>query len=175
MSMEEELMKESAEKSGEPFEKRVAGTMAVLAAGLAIVSVMGHMANTEEILNQQKASDQWSYYQAKSIRRYESEIARDLLVAANTGDAAKADFYAKNFDRYQKETDEIEKEAKGLEAESHLKGREAFRFEISEVFLEVAIVLASVAILTKRSVVWLGSIGVGLVGVVVAVTVATVK
>jgi hypothetical protein len=172
MGMEEEILKESTENAGEPFEKRVALTMAILAASLAVVSVMGHMANTEEILNQQKASDQWSYYQAKSIRRYESEIARDVLLASK---APKADEYEKNFVRYQKETDEIEKEAKGLEEDSHMKGRQSFRFEIGEVFLEVAIVLASVAILTKRQLIWLGSVGVGLVGIVTAFTVLGVR
>jgi hypothetical protein len=161
----EELTKEIEEHSKDPFEKRVAGTMAVLAAALAIVSVMGHMATTEEIVGQQKASDQWSYYQAKSIRRYESEIARDMLVASNS---PKADDYAKNFQRYSRETDEIEKQAKEFEEESHLKGRQALRFEFSEVFLEVSIVLASIAILTQISMVWWASIAGGLVGVIIA-------
>ena len=80
MSVEEELQ-EQMEKAHDPFEKHVAGSMAILAAGLAIVSVLGHLATTEEIVNQAKASDQWAYYQAKSIRRYESEIARDILAA----------------------------------------------------------------------------------------------
>jgi hypothetical protein len=172
MGLEEELVKESAEASEEPFEKRVAGTMAALAATLAIVAVMGHMASTEEILNQQKASDQWAYYQAKSIRRYESEIARDVLIAAK---APNSDVYAKNLAKYEKEGEEIQTEAKALETESHQKGREAFRFEISEVFLEVAIVLASVAILTKRSAIWLTSVALGLAGIVTAVTVLAIK
>lgn len=168
MGMEEEILKESTENAGEPFEKRVALTMAVLAASLAIVSVLGHMANTEELLNQQKASDQWAFYQAKNIRRYESEIARDVLAAAKDPKAAE---YEKNFAKYEKDTDEIEKEAKVLEEESHLNGRQTFRYELGEVFLEIAIVLASVAILSKRKDIWLGSIGVGLVGVVTALTV----
>jgi Domain of unknown function (DUF4337) len=168
MGMEEELLKEHAENSEGPFDKKVAGTMAALAALLAIVSVMGHMANTEEIVNQQRASDQWSYYQAKSIRRYESEIARDMLAAAK---APKAADYEKNFERYQKDTEEIEKQAKEFEVESHLNGRKSFRFEISEVFLEVAIVLASVAILTKRPPIWMGSMAVGLAGIATALTV----
>lgn len=165
MGVEEELTKEIEEHSKDPFDKRVAGTMAVLAAALAIVSVMGHMATTEEIVGQQKASDQWSYYQAKSIRRYESEIARDMLAVSKS---AKADDYAKNFERYSKETDEIEKKAKEFEEESHTKGRQALRFEFSEVFLEVSIVLASIAILTKLSMVWWVSMGGGVLGAIVA-------
>ena len=55
--------------------------MAIIAAVLAVVSVLGHIATTEELLNQQKASDQWAYYQAKSIRRYTSEFAGDLFAS----------------------------------------------------------------------------------------------
>src|SRR5258708_20000065 len=80
MSTAEEL-KEHAEHAQHPFDKRVAASMAIIAAALAVVSVLGHLFATEELLLQQKASDQWSYYQAKSIRRYQSEVAKDLFPA----------------------------------------------------------------------------------------------
>ena len=60
MSTAEELQEE-IEKVKEPFDKKVAATMAILAAALAVVSVLGHIMTTEELLEQQKASDQWSY------------------------------------------------------------------------------------------------------------------
>ena len=78
MSADEELQ-EHAEHAKEPFDKMVAVTMAIIAALLAIVSVLGHILSTEELLAQQKASDQWAFYQAKDIRRYDSEIAQDML------------------------------------------------------------------------------------------------
>jgi hypothetical protein len=163
----DEELKEHAEHARDPFEKRVAATMAVLAAGLAIVSVLGHLATTEELLNQQKASDQWSYYQAKSGRRYMSEIARDLFGAA---DAVKSALYAKNVEKYAKEDEEIQKEAQALEKESALKGKQAVRLEFAEVFLEVGIVFASLAILSKFTYLWWTSIGSGLIGVIAALT-----
>ena len=166
MSEVEELQEHAEEAKG-PFDKMVAATMAILAAGLAIVSVLGHLATTEEILNQQKASDQWAYYQAKSIRRYESDIARDMFAAAN---AAKSAEYDKNAERYTKEGEEIQKEATALEKESHFKGRQAVRFELAEVFLEVGIVFASLAILSKMRLVWWMSILLGVGGVAVALT-----
>ena len=69
MSVNEELSEHSHEAHN-PFDKRVAVTMAIIAALLAIVSVAAHINSTEELLAQQKASDQWAYYQAKDIRRY---------------------------------------------------------------------------------------------------------
>ena len=161
MSIEEELQ-EHVEHAKDPFDKRVSATMAVLAAALAIVTVLGHMATTEEVVLQQKASDQWAFYQAKSIRRYESDIARDLL--ASIQGATKSDEYAKNSERYQKEGEEIQKEAKAFEEESHQKGQEATRFEFGEVFLEVAIVLGALAILAKHPMFWWAAIAGGTIG-----------
>jgi hypothetical protein len=173
MSLGEEAHEqaEHAEQAREPFDKRVAATMAIIAAALAVVSVLGHIATTEELLNQQKASDQWSYYQAKSIRRYESEIARDLMAELKSGKVAD---YSANIGKYKNDGEEIQKKAQELEDESHEKGREALRLHFGEVFLEIAIVFASLAILTKRPLLWWTSIASALVGVVAALTTLTV-
>src|SRR5512141_1767411 len=125
-------------KSG--FDKRVAVTMAVIAAALAIVSVLGHIESTDELLNQQLASDQWAFYQAKSIRRYQSEVARDVL--GGLGKREVAQKYADHIDRYQKESDEIQDKAKEFQLESDHAGRKALRLHVGEVFLEIAIVFA---------------------------------
>ena len=168
MSVEEELQ-EGIEKAKDPFDKRVAATMAILAAFLAVVSVLGHIMTTEELLLQQKASDQWSYYQAKSIRRYQSEVARDLFAGMKLGQQSAQ--YEKNGEKYKKDDEEIQKEAQGLEQESHLHGRQALGFHFGEVFLEFSIVLASLAILTKRKFLWYASIASGTLGAVLAATV----
>jgi hypothetical protein len=173
MSVEEELQ-EHAEHAKEPFDRKVALTMAVIAAVMAIVSVMGHILTTDELLNQQKASDQWAFYQAKSIRRYESDIARDTMAALSAGTAA-INKYAANVERYQKEGEEIQTEAKKLEEESHLHGAQALRTHVGEVFLEIAIVLASLAILTKRRPMWFASMLSGFVGAAIAATAALIR
>lgn len=165
MSVQEELQ-EHTEHAKEPFDKRVAATMAILAAFLAVVSVLGHIMTTEELLKQQKASDQWAYYQAKSIRRYQSEVARDLFAGMKLQDQSAQ--YQKNSEKYRHDSDDIQNEAQGLERESHLRGRQALGFHFGEVFLEFSIVLASLAILTKRAWLWHSSMLSGAVGVIVA-------
>jgi len=167
MSTAEELQ-EHAEHAQGPFDKRVAASMAIIAALLAIVSVLGHLTTTEELLKQQKASDQWAYYQAKSIRRYESEIARDMF--ASMKNEKLSEQYIKNAEKYKKDDEEIQKEAKALEDESHLKGKQALRLHFGEVFLEVAIVFASLAILSKRELVWYAALVLALVGAGIAST-----
>lgn len=168
MSATEEVS-EQTEHAKEPFDRKVAASMAIIAAALAVVSVMGQLFANEELLKQAKASDQWAYYQAKSIRRYESDIARDLLKNAQGGGAAQGvEKYAANMERYQKESEEIQNEAKNLEKESELKGAMALRMHFGEIFLEVAIVFSSLAILAKRKSIWMGSIGFAIAGAVIA-------
>jgi hypothetical protein len=176
MSTNEEL-EEHAHHAKEPFDRKVAVTMAIIAAALATVSVVAHIFANEELLLQQKASDQWAYYQAKSGRRYASDVARDTLKALQTGAKESSaselsEKYAKNAERYEKEGEEIQNEARALEAESKLKGRQSFRMEIGEVFLEIGIVFASLAILTKRQLIWVASILGALIGIGLSVTAA---
>jgi len=165
MSEAEELQ-EHAEHAKNPFDKRVAATMAIIAAALAIVSVLGHIMTTEELLNQQKASDQWAYYQAKSIRRYQSEVARDLFAAMKLSDKSKE--YTDNASKYRNDDEEIQKQAEELEKESHRHGQQALGAHFGEVFLEFSIVLASLAILAKRAVLWYGAMAAGLIGACIA-------
>ena len=167
MSSAEELQEE-LEKVKEPFDKKVAATMAILAALLAVVSVLGHIMTTEELLNQQKASDQWAYYQAKSIRRYQSEVARDLFAGMKLSDKSRE--YTDNAAKYRKDDEEIQKQAEELEKESHRHGQQALGAHFGEVFLEFSIVLASLAILAKRAVLWYGAMAAGLIGACIAGT-----
>lgn len=174
MSVEEELSEE-AEHAREPFDKKVAVTMAIIAALLAIVSVLSHILSTEELLAQQKASDQWSFYQAKDIRRYDSEIALDVLKAMKAeGAEERVKHYLDNANKYENDRAGIQEQAQEYQTESELKGRQALRMEIGEVFLEVGIVFASLAILTKRSPVWWISILSALTGIGVSLTTALV-
>ncbi len=164
MSATEEL-EEHSHHAREPFDKRVAATMAIIAAVLAVVSVTGHILTTEELLTQGKAADTWAQYQAKSIRRFSAEATKDLL-AAGKAEAALVDKYAKTSARYKAESDEIQQEARALEAESRVAGRKALRLHFGEVFLEIAIVFSSLAILTKRSLLYWVAVLSGAAGVV---------
>lgn len=170
MSVTEELS-EHSEHAHDPFDKKVAASMAIIAAALAVVSVFGQLYANEELLKQAKASDQWAYYQAKSIRRYESDIARDLFKNQQGDGAAKGvEKYAANMERYQKDSEDIQKEAQNLEQESEFKGREALRMHLGEIFLEIGIVLASLAILVKRNSMWLAALVSAGAGAAIALT-----
>ena len=168
-------LQENAEHGHEnPSLAPISVTMAILAVFVAVVSLMGHRAHTEELLFQNRATDQWAYYQAKNIRRHNYEMAVDLLSMVEFKDKAQADKvrekYQKEAERYTKEQAEIEEQAKDLEKESALAQRKANRFDLGEVFLEVALVISSLALLSRKRIFWFLGIVSGLVGLGVAAT-----
>jgi hypothetical protein len=157
-----------AHESRDPFDKIVAGSMAMIAALLAIVSVLGQHFNTEKLLSQQQASDQWAYYQAKDIRRYTAALAQDILSQIK-GDQNIANKYAQDATRYKRQTDEIQDRAREFEAERDKMGRQADFYHFGEVFLEVAIVLSSLSILFKRRALFVAGIASAIIGCVISV------
>ncbi len=167
--MAEQEIEEHVHHAQEPFDKVVAGTMAIVAALLAVVSVLGQRYNTEKLLTQQKSSDQWAFYQAKNIRRYSAQVAQDTLAQMKAGPEVIGK-YVKDGQKYDKQMEDIQKDAKEFENESEKAGGQAERFHIGEVFLEVAIVLSSLAILSKRRVFFVGGGISAVIGVILAVT-----
>ena len=168
MSAHEEV-EEQIHHAADPFDKTVAGTMAIIAALLAIVSVLGQHFNTEKLLNQQKASDQWAFYQAKDIRRYVAQVAQDSFAQAKA-DPQLAGKYGQDANRYKSQTAEIQDKAREFERERDHTGSRGDRFHFGEVFLEVAIVLSSLSILTRRRPLFVGGVASALIGMVIAIT-----
>ena len=73
-------LQESAEHGREEVKLApVSLTMAILAVFIAAVTVLSHRAHTEEIILQNRVTDQWAYYQAKNMRRQNHELFLDLL------------------------------------------------------------------------------------------------
>lgn len=175
MSDELSELQENAEHAREnPSLAPISVTMAILAVCVAVVSLMGHRSHTEELLMQNRATDQWAYYQAKNIRRHNYEMSLDLLALVEFKDKGQSDKvrekYQAEAERYTKEQDEIEKQAKEYEEESAKAQRRADRFDLGEVFLEIALVISSLALLTQNRLYWLLGITGGMAGLALAVT-----
>jgi Flp pilus assembly protein TadB len=175
MSDELSELQENAEHGREnPSLAPISVTMAILAVCVAVVSLMGHRSHTEELLTQNRATDQWSYYQAKNIRRHNYEMSLDLLALIEFKDKTQAEKvrakYQGEAERYTKEQAEIEEQAKEFEAESARAQRKADRFDLGEVFLEIALVITSLALLTKNRLYWLLGLAGGVGGLAIAVS-----
>jgi uncharacterized protein DUF4337 len=169
-----ELKEHADEGAHNPSLRPVSLTMAILAVLVATVSLLGHRAHTEELLLQNKATDNWSYYQAKSIRRHSYELFLDLLSVSDPKDAKAAgdlkEKYQREIGRYDREEKQIEEEGHKLEQETAFQGKKADRFDLGEVLLEIALVVTSITLLTGRTLYWKAGILSGCLGLAVAVT-----
>ncbi len=166
---------ENAEHARENAELApISVTMAILAVCVAIVSLLGHRAHTEELMMQNRATDQWAYYQAKNIRQHNYDMGLDMLPLVDFKDKEQAgkvlEKYKTQVERYTKEQADIEEQAKDYEGESARAQRKGDRFDMGEVFLEIALVISSLALLSKKRIFWFLGIISGVAGLGVAVT-----
>jgi len=151
-----------------PLMLPVAVTLSILAVLVAVATLLGHRANTEEIILQTRATDQWALFQAKNIRLHEMQGIADLLDTLSPVDKEKAEAlrekYRKETERYEKEKEEVNEQALELEKERELVGRRTDRYEAGEVILEVALIICSLTLLTKKRIFWFSGIVLGLIG-----------
>jgi hypothetical protein len=180
MSDELEELKEHAEHAKhDPTLAPVSLTMAVLAVVVAVITLLGHRAHTEEVVLQAKSSDQWAYYQAKNIRQRQDELVSDLSAAVATKDAAAMDKLhsqaAQEAERYKQDKAEIQNEAHKLEEEVDMERRRADRYDLAEVFLEIGLVITSITLLSGRRIFWHLGVGFSAIGIVVAIIGALIR
>lgn len=179
MSEELQELKEHAEHAhDDPSLAPVSLTMAVLAVLVAVVSLLGHRAHTEEVVLQAKASDQWAYYQAKNIRQHQDDLFADLTSAVTSKDASEMaklhDKSAQEADRYKHEKEEIQDKARDLEREVATERGRADRYDLAEVFLEIGLVITSITLLSGRRLFWYLGIVFSVVGIATSITAAAV-
>jgi hypothetical protein len=187
-----ELSEEKAEAAAETrFRNRAALQIAIIAAVLAIGGLGGGNATDDMVANNIKASDAWSFYQAKNVRQTLYEVSADQVkaeLAGNLTPAARADAearlkqYRATIARYD---DEPDPKAAGDplkgEGKKQLKARaqsyeDAFdqassrdnNFDLAEVALQLALVLGSVAILSLNRWILYASATLGVLGALLA-------
>ena len=128
--------------------------MALFAACLAVVTLMGHRLHTEEVVLQTQTADGWAYYQAKNIRSqmYAADAKLAELQGAQGTKLAAA--WVEKADQEKHQADDIRHSTEELERETQSAARRATMFDAAEVFVEIAIVLCSVSLLTSASMFW---------------------
>ncbi|MBR1646616.1 MAG: DUF4337 domain-containing protein [Selenomonadaceae bacterium] len=160
------------EDKQQDFPKRTNQLIALTALILAICATFSSLyagANASKgILSQNKASDSWAYYQAKSMKETMYRIQLDALEIdppANTNVAELKAKYKSEIERYDAEEEEIKATAIGHEAD-----RDKFLalnrgFAGALTYLQIAILLTSLAGLMKQIGFWYAGIALGAFGV----------
>jgi hypothetical protein len=151
---------ELEEHKKDVFSKRVALCTALFAVILAITSLGGSNAAKDMMLAQQQSSNLWAYYQSKVMRehlyRVEKQNAEAQLVERGGSMNAQAralheknrQVYAAEEKRYSTEKLEIEQNAKKLEQQRDIGIAKDPYFDYAEALLQIAIVMASISILS---------------------------
>jgi hypothetical protein len=151
-----------------------ARTTAVLAVLAAVSS--GQYANqfSRTILSQAEATDQWNYYQAKSLKRHIVSGQSDLLKALALTQPSMAPeldkLQATDVDllkKYDKEMADLKKQAEATEGVRRVHERQGNWFQGAFIILQAGVVLCTVAASAKQKPLWLIAILCGVAGLAV--------
>ncbi len=155
----QENVHHTAKHSGETWISWVALSTAILAVLAAIAGLLSGKHANEAMMSQIEASDQWGFYQAKSIKASVLDAKISLATAANDKDREKAA-------RYEEEQSEIKSEAerKQSEAKSNFRRHEVYARAVT--MFQIAIAIAAISALTKKRRFWVVSLLFGAAGCV---------
>jgi hypothetical protein len=170
----------ATEKEGGGLSQRIALMTAVLATVGALISYQSGSAQNEamflknqSILKQAEASDQWAFYQAKSVKGHLDEAT----AALSSDPAVKAHFLAEKAKEDEGKA-EVQMEAQKLQAESRKLGEESEaklrpheRLALALSFIQIAIALAAITVLTRRNWLLWGSVASAGTGIALAISV----
>ena len=158
----------------DPSNKRIALLIALLALVLAFSETLGKASQTSALTLNIEASNLWAFFQAKTIRQTVLRTAAEQAAVSSSSEDSKKQIetWKKTAERYQSEpeTNEGRKEladrAKAAEAKRDRAMAAYHQYELASAAVQIAIVLASAAIITgAMALTWIG-IGLGVVGVV---------
>jgi hypothetical protein len=161
-----------------PWLNYLALTTVVIAVCATMATFKGGGYSTRQMLSQVKASDQWAFFQAKAMKGDMFALAKEnaeLELQALPASAPRAvrDAYAgrigelgKRVAHYDKDKAQISADAKALEQNRDDAQRHGGFFGIAVIFLQISILLSSIAALLKKKPVWYLGLAVGLAGIV---------
>ena len=119
----------------------------------------------DSTFNQAKASDEWSYYQAKSIKQNLYEVAKEQAVheaGGQSGDSGKRlNEISEKISRYEAEKQQIKSQATTLEkkrdqarAEADLASRKGTDMGLVVSIFQISIALGSICLVAKKKPLW---------------------
>ncbi len=165
-----------SEEKKERWLNYLALTTVIFAVCATLSTFKGGSHSTKAVLSQTMASDQWAYYQSKSIKGYLYELQKDNLALELKAQGPKAsrlmmDEFAKkiaSYDekikKYEEEKVKIQADAKAYEEKRDAAQEHQQAFGVAVIFLQIAILLSSVAALLKKKPLWFVSLGAGVAG-----------
>ena len=160
----------------DPSNKKIALLISILALILAISETLGNGAQTKALAANIEASNLWNFFQAKTVRMTVLRATAEAMETESAGKpspqaAAQIEKWRKTAERYDNEPDtnegrkQLMARAKSLESSRDLAMSAYHQYEIASAAVQIAIVLASSAVITGLSVLSFAAFGLGVVGV----------
>lgn len=167
-----------AEEKKEKWMNYLALSTVIFAVCATLSTFKGGGYGSRALLNKTNASDNWAFFQAKSIKssltknqKDNLELQKDIIAKTpNSKDElakydAKISKYEKDIKRYEAEKDSISSVAKAYESAIEICQKHSSGFGLAVIYLQVSILLSSIAGLMKKKPVWYLSLAVGSVGI----------
>ena len=159
----------------DPFDKRVALTIAILAICLSFIANLGDNAKTSSILKTSEASDQWNFFQAKSTKALLAAMHGDLMMRLSSEERFedsrnRAVQLGKDAQRYDVEKADVKKQAESLTAQAKVFSSINDRCDQAALLLQIAVIVCSVSILGQSHKFWWLGMILGVAGIVVGAT-----
>ena len=154
--LHEEINEEVEEiyKKKEKWTLSVAISTALMAVFAAMAGLLaGHHSN-EALIDQIKASDQWAYYQAKSIKAEIRALQPEAISSKS-----------KTPEQVKVEEEVIKKKAEEAEKSSEFHLQKHIRLARSVTLLQVSIAISAISILTRKRFMWVLGIIIALAGI----------
>jgi hypothetical protein len=159
-----EHIHEAAHESHDKWSMLVAISTAFMAAFAALSSLMaGHQSN-EALITQIKASDQWSYYNAKGIKAEVADAVTKINFskAVDTSQSASA---AARKAKLKEDQKNIQEKAEELEKESEAHLNKDMILARAVTFFQIAISISAISLLSKKKPLWYISLMLFAVGI----------
>ncbi|MGE5299444.1 MAG: DUF4337 domain-containing protein [Acidobacteriota bacterium] len=153
-------------------------TTVILAVCATLSTFKGGNFSTRSVMSQSQAANQWAYYQAKSVNGYLYEAQKEKLelelkaMGPGASRSAAEEYekkitsYSGKIKKYEDEKAAIKSSAESLEKIRDDAQRHTGIFGMAVIFLQLAILLSSIAALMKKKPLWLLGCLVGVCGIV---------
>jgi hypothetical protein len=167
-----------AEEKKEKWMTYMAITTILIAVAATLSTFKGGGFSTRSLLNQTLASDQWAFFQSKSIKkdiydmRIENLEIQVALLEKQKGNETLIDKYkgliadySQKVETYASEKEAITKVANGYENIRNESKLHSAKFGVAVIFLQISILLSSIATLSKKRFVWICGLILGAIGI----------
>jgi hypothetical protein len=154
-------------------------TVIVLAAAAGVSALKSSECATRAQILAAREAQQWQDYQVVTLRKENFGLHRDILASlgrsegkaakAHKSPAARIKAYEEEMIRLNRERDQIKKEAQSLAAQEEELAQQAGELGLAVIFFQLGIMSSAAGALSRKKILWLLSLGLGVWGLVYVV------